>query len=224
LCCAALAGIVKSMNSESDTVLNQLQQAISDILLAQVSPVSEFELIRTLQREPYELLSERALRGSLSLFQTHFLVFHCLYRLRDEWREEQLCDLRIEPLAIACEPLAATEGERLPAAADKLRAYYLDLSHFDTTSGADVDDLLASFWSGAGHPREAIRADERSQAMVIMDLDTMPENQRQLKRIYRQHVHQNHPDKGGEAQAMHSLQWAYQVLSQVLRHGISTYD
>lgn len=212
------------MDSDTPTALTQLQRAISDILLAQVSPVSEFELIRTLQREPYELLSERALRGSLSLFQTHFLIFHCLYRLRDEWRAEQLCDLRIEPLAIACEPLASSRGQRLPAAEDKLRAYYLDLSHFDNTSGADVEDLLSSFWSGVSQPRDMVRADERSQAMVIMDLDTMPESQRQLKRIYRQQVHQNHPDKGGETQAMHSLQWAYQVLSQVLRHGISTYD
>lgn len=212
------------MNSDTHAPLEQLQHAISDILLAQVTPVSEFELIRTLQREPYELLSERALRGSLSLFQTHFLVFHCLYRLRDEWRVEQLCDLRIEPLAIGCEPLATGQGQSLPATEDKLRAYYLDMSHFDSTSGRDVDDLLAGFWQELGQPEPSIHADERSRAMIIMDLDTMPESQRQLKRLYRQQVHQNHPDKGGASEAMHSLQWAYQVLSQVLRHGISTYD
>ncbi|MGX5913674.1 DNA-J related domain-containing protein [Aliidiomarina sp. Khilg15.8] len=212
------------MDSDAHAPLEQLQHAISDILLAQVTPVSEFELIRTLQREPYELLSERALRGSLSLFQTHFLVFHCLYQLRDEWRAEQLCDLRIEPLAIGCEPLAGHQGQQLPAAEDKLRAYYLDMGHFDSTSSRDVDDLLSGFWQDFGRPAPAVHADERSQAMMIMDLETMPESQRQLKRLYRQQVHQKHPDKGGATEAMHSLQWAYQVLSQVLRHGISTYD
>lgn len=204
--------------------MQRMKQAISDILLAQVQPLSEFELIRRLQNEPYELLSERALRGSLSLFQTHFLVFHCLYLLRDQWREEGLCDLRIEPLAIACEKLDSHNNQasgRDLKKTDPLREYYLDLSHFESTTTAKVDALLNGFWRDLGIPGHGVTADERSQAMMTMQLETMPETQSQLKRQFRQQVHQKHPDKGGSAAAMQSLQHAYQILTQALEHGIS---
>lgn len=201
-----------------------MKRAISDILLTQVEPLSEFELIRILQNEPYELLSERALRGSLSLFQTHFLVFHCLYLLRDQWRDEGLCELRIEPLAIACEK-PSTNGNagssRTLSKSDPLRDYYLDLSHFESTTTAKVDALLNGFWREMGLSGHAVTADERSQAMLTMQLEAMPENQSQLKRQFRQQVHLKHPDKGGSAEAMQALQQAYQTLTQALEHGIS---
>lgn len=201
-----------------------MKQAISEILLTQVGSLSEFELIRILQNEPYELLSERALRGSLSLFQTHFLVFHCLYVLRDQWRDEGLCELRIEPLAIGCESFgssdAAASGSGL-SHTDPLREYYLDFSHFESTTTAKVEALLDGFWRDFVVTEHSVTADERSQAMVIMQLDTMPENQSQLKRQFRQQVHLKHPDKGGSAAAMQSLQQAYQVLTQALAHGIA---
>ncbi|RUO26111.1 molecular chaperone DnaJ [Aliidiomarina minuta] len=204
--------------------MQRMKQAISDILLAQVEPMSEFELIRILQNEPYELLSERALRGSLSLFQTHFLVFHCLYLLRDQWREEGLCELRIEPLAIACEKQGANnsaETGRTLSNRDPLRDYYLDLTHLESTTTAKVDALLNGFWRELDMSGQAVTADERSQAMMIMQLETMPETQSQLKRQFRQQVHVKHPDKGGSAEAMQSLQQAYQILTQALEHGIS---
>ena len=204
--------------------MQAMKQAISEILLTQVRPLSEFELIRILQHEPYELLSERALRGSLSLFQTHFLVFHCLYMLRDEWRGEGLCELRIEPLAIACEPLGSSHTKasgRSLRQADPLRDYYLDFTHFESTTTAKVDALLDDFWREFAGLEQTVTADERSQAMVIMQLETMPASQSQLKRQFRQQVHLKHPDKGGSAAAMQSLQQAYHILSRALAHGIA---
>lgn len=196
-----------------------MKQAISEILLTQVQPLSEFELIRILQNEPYELLSERALRGSLSLFQTHFLLFHCLYVLREQWRGEGFSDLRIEPLAIELQPLADGHNKGL-LSTDPLAEYYLDISHLKETSGDDVEALLDGFWRRFSNDVVTVSADERSQAMMIMDVQTMPENERQLKRLYRQQVHHKHPDKGGSSDAMQSLQWAYGVLRQVLQNGI----
>lgn len=206
--------------------MQAMKQAISDILLSQVQPLSEFELIRTLQNEPYELLSERALRGSLSLFQTHFLVFHCLYLLRDQWRAEGVCELRIEPLAIACEkPVVDAHDSRGTSLSqtDPLAEYYLDFSHFERTTTEKVEALLDGFWRNFASKGQPVTADERSQAMMVMELQTMPENQSQLKRQFRQQVHLKHPDKGGSASAMQALQQAYQVLTKALEHGITHY-
>ena len=99
-----------------DATVAPLYNAISDIVMSQVNAISEFELIRMLQRPPYELLSSQALRASLDLFQTHFLVFHCLHRLRIEWQREGVGWLRIEPLALQLVTERVGAGGRAPSA------------------------------------------------------------------------------------------------------------
>lgn len=199
-----------------------LQQALSDILLGQVAPLSEFELIRKLQAPPFELLREDALQGTLSLFQTHFLVFHGLYRLRQQWRAEGFADLRIEPLAIEMQPLpeqAHAQHQDIEAA-DPLAQYYLDIEQLHDTRTVDVEALLDGFWQRFSSGAKAVSADERSQAMMVLEFDAMPDNLRQLKRRYRQQVHLHHPDKGGDAQTMQQLQWAFGILQGALEAGV----
>lgn len=207
------------MTQQTAPQLRPMKDALANILMAEPEPISEFALIRKLQAKPYELLSTQALQGNLSLFQTHFLVFHCLYSLREHWREEGFCDLRIEPLAIGIEPLPESVGPQV-AKLDSLALYYLDFSHFSATTDVDIEALLNSFWQQFVNPCQAVSADERSQAMLIMGLQTMPESTQQLKREYRQQVHHHHPDKGGSSDAMHTLQWAYKILQQALQAGV----
>lgn len=212
------------MSKDTEKQLEPLKRGISDIVLSRLEPVSEFELIRCLQKPPYELLSEQALQGNLNLFQSHFLVFHCLHVLRREWAEEGLGFLRIEPLSIGLEAMQSGGQQDAPEtrelmSADPLASYYLDFSHFSATSEADVSSLLDGFWSG-GLAAPLVEADERSQALIIMELEAMPASQGQLKREFRQRVHQVHPDKGGSHEQMQALQWAYQTLRKVLQHGV----
>lgn len=211
---------LQAMNDTLTQNLIPLKRALSDILLARVEPISEFELIRLLQNPPYELLGEHALRGQLDLFQTHFLVFHCLYVLRHEWGQEGLGRLRIEPLAIALEPVAqACRDTSEVTKADPLASYYLDLDHLAQTKEQDVASLLGQFWQRFGQ-RQEVTADQRSQALVVMNLTAMPSCQAQLKRRFRHLIHQRHPDKGGSHEAMQELQWAYKILRQTLSYGI----
>lgn len=218
-----------------NTGVAPLQEAISDIVLAQMAPLSEFELIKTLQQPPYELLSKQALQGTLDLFQTHFLVFHCLYRLRDEWQHSGLGWLRIEPLAIQLLSLDSLTGNTPYAEGlnlvreDPLTDYYLDLSNWTNTSALDVEQLLDSFWQRFTGSTDAgssalsltkVTAAQRSEALVVMDLAAMPVNLIQLKRDFRRQLHQCHPDKGGSNQAVLELQRAYQVLRQALQCGV----
>lgn len=206
------------------SVTEPLQHAISDIVLGRLTPMTEFELIRTLQQPPYELLSERALQGNLDLFQTHFLVFHCLYRLRQDWQASGLGYLRIEPLAIQLLTLDETPSNSDATGyslmqSDPLASYYLDLENLASTGEHDVAQLLDSFWRHLTTP-PAVKADQRSQALLVMDFEAMPDNLNQLKRQFRRLLHAHHPDKGGATADVQNLQWAYQVLRQALQCGV----
>lgn len=212
------------MQKDQTSRLAALKHALADILLARVEPITEFALIKQLQQAPYGVFGTTALQGSLNLFQTHFLVFHCLYLLRADWRQLELGYLRIEPLAIGLEPLpsALAEGDKgtKVASHDPLQAYYLDLSQLAATSAEDVDALINNFWCQLDAPVTEVSADERSQALLVMQLNAMPANEKQLKREFRQRVHQAHPDKGGSAAAMQQLQWAYHVIHNALIGGV----
>lgn len=237
--------IAMTQTSSDDSTIAPLYDAISEIVLSRVSSISEFELIRMLQYPPYELLSKRALQANLDLFQTHFLVFHCLHRLRLEWWREGLGTLRVEPLAIQLVADSARVGESHPQTqshsvpgaapriesdnngatsalqtADPLAAYYLDLDNLYATGEQDVERLLDSFWQALRSNEPQVSAAQRSEALVLLNFTAMPDNQAQLKRQFRILLHQYHPDKGGSNVQVRRLQWAYKVLQAALRYGV----
>ena len=119
--------------------------------------ISEFDLIALLKRPPYSLFDEDALRDPLMLFQTHFLVFHALYKLQIKWREsgEGRLDIHttkillrddIQPQNIPLQNKDATQAQTHLAGLDPLASYYLNLDNLKGTSEADVAALLDDFW------------------------------------------------------------------------------
>src|SRR5690606_39655129 len=77
---------------------------ISVLLPYRRSSDLEFELIRELSAPPYSLFQPDCLRDSLSMYRVHFLLFHALYLLRDQFHQEQLGSLEISPLRIQLTP------------------------------------------------------------------------------------------------------------------------
>lgn len=192
--------------------LTAVQQAIADILLGSPGPVKEFDLIQQLQQSPYELLSKHALRGELQLFRTHFLVFHCLYKLQALWRTEQSFELYISPLAIKLSPYQP--GPFWLAKTDPLQSYYSDWANMNDTSAADVSALLNNFWQG--FTGTAVAANEVAPALVVLELEQLPTSTAALRNQYRRLVHIHHPDKGGELKRMQNIQQAYLLLKNYL--------
>ncbi|AVJ56349.1 molecular chaperone DnaJ [Idiomarina sp. OT37-5b] len=186
-----------------------LTAALAD-LLQQKSQWTEHQLIETLQKPPYELLEAGALRDPLSLFQTHFLIFHCLYRLRADWRERQQADLTINTLKIETLPWQAGEAGLQPH--DPLADYYLDLTQLTGTTCADVEALLDDFWRKMGaHKPSAGAQMPYEQACEVMEV-APPLTAPQVKRQYRRLIHRHHPDKGGSLVKMQTIKKAYQTL------------
>lgn len=201
--------------------LNPLTDAIEYIVLRRThsgdDKISEFELIRLLQSEEYALLSTDALRDELTMFQTHFIVFHCLYQLRRRWREERSGDLQISALAIGWMKPVGIDNIALPANDDPLERYYLNLQELTLTGQDDVENLLSQFWQ-----RYAGLADTETEAdsLRIMQLQAMPDSQQELRRHYFSCLHQRHPDKGGNTEDVCQLISAYKHLSKRMNENI----
>jgi hypothetical protein len=196
--------------------------ALSDLVAVLLSDnpqgLTEHQLLKLLQQVPYEFFSEDALRDPLLLFQTHFLLFHCLYLLKQDWCITQQAELDISALLIIKRPFMADKIENKIVKnqntrllnSDPLALYYLDWSHFSSTTGEDVESLLNSFWRKVFRPQNE---DSIQQSLEIMQLHA-PVPTAQLKVQYRRLAQSHHPDKGGDSEYFKKICQAFQQLKQ----------
>ncbi len=122
-----------------------LAEQILLLLREQPDGCSEYELIQQLKARHSTHIPHLPLIDKLVLFRTHFLVFNALYRLRDRLWGECSQHLQISPLCVQLQPyVPGTSGI---TTGDPLRDYYLDMTNLRDTDEAEVERLLASFWS-----------------------------------------------------------------------------
>jgi len=192
--------------------------------------ISEFDLIALLKRPPYSLFDEDALRDPLMLFQTHFLVFHALYKLQIKWREsgEGRLDIHttkillrddIQPQNIPPQNKDATQAQTHLAGLDPLASYYLNLDNLKGTSEADVAALLDDFWRQmAGQKLGVPNTKDRDKACDVLKLDKQDIlTLNSLKAHYRKALLKVHPDRGGNVEEAQQVIQAYRVLLSSLK-------
>jgi hypothetical protein len=196
---------------------DELQFLLQEILNAFQSQftagISEFELITALKQPPYSLFDEDALRDPLTLFQTHFVLFHSLYHLRNEWREQKVGELDIRATQIKLDSILSFDADL--QVADPLADYYLDWTNLSATDPAEVNDLLNSFWQKiAGVDVNHYFSQEAlNEAMLILQITSIKGlSLVQLKQQYRKLQHANHPDKGGSVEGSQQVLQAYTTL------------
>lgn len=182
--------------------------------------LSEFELIKRLQQQPYNLFKSNVFNDELSLFQTHFVIHNALYRLRDLGLASGSYDIdtlttQFKLLAINSNDSTELTEQRRPEVI-KLREYYLDWDNFSKTDKDDVQDLLASFWRSYANFDLQQNRQVLQQALVDMGFEKLPSRQ-ELKLKYKQLSNSYHPDKGGSAKEFNSLQHAYQTIKLFAR-------
>ena len=166
--------------------------------------IKEYDLLKQISEKNNQQL---ALFDSLVLFQQHFLLFHALYRLRDQQHSDQQGHIIIEALNIQWLPYkqGSQNCQDSLTTVDSLRSYYLDLNNLEQTSAQDVDNLLASFWV-------QINEDTRKDAALTL-FDLTPDcDLIDIKRRYRQLLSNHHPDKGGSVHETQALNEAMAVL------------
>jgi DnaJ-domain-containing protein 1 len=180
-----------------------LGERLLDLLRAHPGGMSEFELIAALD-DP--AINREALADTLSLFQTHFLLFHHLYRLQERLRRERAGRLEIHCLKIILHPFTPGSGQ-LPAGSDPLGDYYLDLDNLASTGKEEVEELLAAFWE------RFVGQDELSEALRTLGLEDAADFPA-IRRRYRELAMRHHPDRGGDTEILQALNAAMAVLAR----------
>ncbi|OZG71279.1 hypothetical protein BTA51_21775 [Hahella sp. CCB-MM4] len=206
-------------NNTSDTTFDEawkiliarLISALEDILIGQSMSLSEYELIKTLSDPPYSLFDGEAMSGQLNLFQTHFVLFHALYLMRERHWQENNTWIDISPLKIFAlshsdkAPQQNTKSQTSIGQADPLQSYYLDLNHLTNTSEGDVARLLNQFWQAYLNPSQHKEALQTLGCESDTDWHT-------IKIQYRKLAMEHHPDRGGNAQTFAEIREAYEIL------------
>ena len=190
----------------------QIIPLLEPILKRHPDGLSEYELLNQLSEQtPFFAKSDtHSTSQGLSLFQRHFLLFHCLYRLEQQYRAQQSGLLLISALEIRLAPhQKKTEASHVDAALvtpDPVRDYYLDISQLQATSEDDLDEMLGKFWVALA------RHDSRDEALALLGLND-PVDDVVIRKRYREQVMQHHPDRGGNTDTIQQLNAA---ISQLL--------
>lgn len=188
-------------------LLEALQLRLQDILQAHPEGLSEYELIGILQAGESPVFEPEIFQDSVQLFRAHFLLFHALYRLREDLLAQRSADLQIEPLRVRWLPFAPRDRGQI-SEPDALRAYYLDLSHLENTGRDEIETMLGKFWS------RLYADDHRAEALRTLQLEE-PVDYDTIRKRYRELVMQHHPDRGGDTQRLQALNQAMTVLARV---------
>lgn len=170
--------------------------------------LSELDLIRALQSERWQLLGDVNFTEPDQLYPVHFLLFHTLYRLRDQLAETGET-LIISPLRLTLLPTARSASETLPGEEDKLRTFYLDLSQYFMSNG-DIQSMMDNFW--AGLPPERPAPDDAALAAEALGFERLPDAFATVKQGFRRQIMRAHPDRGGSTEEVQKLNEAFSVL------------
>lgn len=167
--------------------------------------ISEYELIQWLKNSGHEIFQNVTFWDRLSLFQTHFILFHTLYQLKQRCWESNQTTLDINPLNIVLLPAKIGAGSEL-AEHDPLMDFYLDIDNLKNTSENDVAELLTNFWNMLSNK------DKRSAALRELEL-TDPVDYTNIKLQHRRLVMQHHPDRGGNKEKLQTINAAMDFLN-----------
>lgn len=184
----------------------ELTETVKRILQQHRNEITEFELIRILQKDLLELFPENCFSDSLVMFRCHFLLMHCLYKIQNEYLEQGKVYLDIGQLSISQKSIQETDRLQLTSH-NSLADYYLDFSNLHNTDREAVDDMLNAFWN------RYLAQDDIAQALETLQLDNEA-GKAEIKNRYRQLSQQHHPDKGGDPQTFHSISEAYETLKK----------
>lgn len=187
----------------------QLYEPMVEILEKHPGGLSEHELLRALTDEGFIGFNPELLSDDLALFQTHFFLFHVLYRLRDMLFQQGRYELEIFCLEIRLWPYRPDElqSEGL-VEADPLREYYLDLNNLHEIDAAEVRRLLTGFFGRL----EAY--EQRRDAYKVLGLEEGASLQ-VVRRRYRVLAKKHHPDRGGDSEKFQEVEHAMQLLSRL---------
>jgi len=187
-----------------NSAIGNLCDTLHRMLLENPAGLSEIELIRLLEKQEIGIFNADLLKDNLHLFQAHFLLFHHLYRLRDNLASSGDSIVDISPLKIRLQHNSHSQQKMIDQH-DPLRDYYLDITNFSKTTADDVTELIEQFWTTLQ------RNDRRAEALAQLNLKD-PVSWETIKNQHRRLVMKHHPDRGGDGQKLQVINAALDIL------------
>jgi len=203
----------EASNPILDHQIQHLVVAVEHLLRNAPRGISELALIRALQAPPWELIGDVRFSEPEKLYPVHFLLFHVLYRLRDQLAENGE-RLEISPLNIRLMRQTVVSGTGLPDQDDGLRRFYLDLGQYRMPE-ASIHRMMDDFWSG--RPTRSPARPELLQAAKMLGFDAIPNDFATVKHRFRRAIMEEHPDRGGDTASVQALNHAFSVLKTHFR-------
>lgn len=135
-------------------MVNPVLPQVLAVLRNHPEGISEYRLMKTLDR--LRLFEDQASAGPglLPLYRKHFLIMNALYDLQDIlWQEENRV-LEISPMHIELHDrqrvdMPGQEPDWYPL----LSEYYLDWDVYQETTAEDIDRMMEAFGEGSSLPR-----------------------------------------------------------------------
>jgi DnaJ-domain-containing protein 1 len=182
------------------------QAHLLEVLRARPAGLSEYELMTALDARGEDGFGKQRLRDNLPLFQTHFLLFHNLYALRENLIRQGEYGLEISALKIRLLSIREEDANSL-GQHDPLRDYYLDLKNLENTTPEEVEQLLSNFWE------RYLSNDERREALETLGLED-PVDWPTIKQQHRRLAMEHHPDRGGDEARLQAINIAMDKLAR----------
>lgn len=159
--------------------------------------------MQSLRQKKIQPFAELEFHDRYGLFQAHFILFHCLYRLRENLHRQNTGSLEINPLNLSITEYES--GEEGLVDHDAMAAFYLDYDNLSNTKPEDVVQMLGRFWSGMSN------YDRRGEAFGILGLEEGA-NPSVIRKRYRQLAMEHHPDRGGSKGKLQEINKAADIL------------
>ena len=175
------------------------------VLLSEPDGISEYDLLQLLKHQSRFSFVRQIFENNLSLFYAHFILFHCLYKLRVHLLDQQLNQLEISALNIQLHLYANSSSTTGLVEADPMQAFYLDATQIDKQNETSLSEMIGNFW------HTLIAHDARPDALAALGLCD-PVNDDQIKKTWRKLVMQHHPDRGGDSKTLQSINKAFNIL------------
>lgn len=148
----------------------------------------------------------------LALFQQHFIVRHCVYRLQKVFAVEHRINITTNVVGFDLSPSIPVE-QKLPdtdISYTELRSYYSDLSNLYSANSDTVADTLASFW------KRYNALEDSTSALAELGL-SCDAGWHEIQQKYRELAQRHHPDRGGDSKKFVSIREAYLCLKDIKR-------
>ncbi|TQV72975.1 hypothetical protein FLL45_16055 [Aliikangiella marina] len=182
-------------------------KVIADYIFAQDGVTQEYPLLKHLEKEHPKFFETLGLRPSL--YQKHFLLFHHLYRLSDEFAKKNL-RLLISPLEIRVMAFQSDESKKAVNETDGLRQFYTEIKNLDL-SAEEIAEMQKVFW------QKYLALDEKAKSIQILGLEGDSDlNILKVKKRFNELAQQHHPDKGGDSKHFMEIKNAYEQLKKLL--------